>query len=151
MKRTMLWATLALAVVALGLMPVVANAQVAAFKAELTPEGAFPVPGGKNNETIIDLAGTSTHLGLCAAEADNFGDYKHDPWVGWGTMVLVAANGDMLRLEYEFTYTGTGWVGTCKITGGTGLFLEASGSGDLALIINYTSPPTWCFDGTISF
>ncbi len=151
MKRNTLTALFALAVMALVLFPGVGAAQEAAFKAELTPYGWTLVPGGEVQEVITDCSGLGTHLGWCLAQADVFEDIRPDPWVLWGTMVLTAADGDLLNLDFEATFTGPTWAGTYKITGGTGRFEGAGGSGDLDIIINYTSPPTWCFDGTITF
>ena len=83
------------------------------------------------------------------AEAQDFlsADYSE----AWSYMTLTGANGDVLYLDYAMAFNGTEWVGTYDISGGTGRLTDASGAGDLVAIINYTRPPTWTFDGRISF
>jgi len=153
MRRTISAALIALATLALGLMPVLASAEEAAFKARLTPYAATATQIGPNlTLETVDLTGNGTDLGRCTAAATLYLYLPGDaPWTIWGSMTVTAANGDLLSLDFLATLNpdGTAWVGTYTITGGTGRLLNASGSGDFDVIINFTRPPTWSFDGTI--
>ena len=148
MKRYLFGLSLVLATVALGLIPIVAIAQEAAFKAHLSPTGVTPV---SETERLIYHEGNGTHLGLCTAEG-----IEHNPpdniWEKWGSMTLTAANNDLLFLDVEiaFDFDELVWVGSYTICGGTGRFLHASGTGDLVIAFP-GGPPTWIFDGIITF
>ncbi len=146
MRRSISAGLIALATIALGLMPILASADEGAFKAQLTPYSAIVI---NPSEVLGYLAGNGTDLGTCTAVATT--QYSEDYSAGWGPVVLTAANGDLLNLDFAATLNPdrTAWVGTYTITGGTGRFLNASGTGNLDVIINYTSPPTWRFDGCI--
>lgn len=111
--------------------------------------------------------GRFTHLGLVATEV------RHCTWMDWetgtgvfanGTMTFVAANGDRLVLRHEgsfhlvFDASGQPVLSIIddlrwEIVGGTGRFVDASGSGTASPIghlgpIDTTSAP---FVGTIAY
>lgn len=72
-------------------------------------------------------AGTATHLGKFKGASSGVANYLQGDNFGEGT--LVAANGDVLDMEFtEPTPTGQGG-GVLSFTGGNGRFEGASGSG----------------------
>jgi hypothetical protein len=151
MRRSISAALITLATIALGMTPVLASAEEGAFKARLTPNPVTATVtqiGPNLYLETVDLTGNGTDLGACTVAATYYLSLDV-PWTVWGSLTITAANGDLLYLDFADTFDGTAWVGTYTITGGTGRLLNASGAGDLDVIINYTRPPTWCFDGTI--
>ena len=75
-----------------------------------------------------------THLGKTTYADDLLVDFTGDPFVGTGTRVFIAANGDELRATEETATPGPGAnpqftsSGTFTFDGGTGRFLNAVGS-----------------------
>jgi hypothetical protein len=75
-----------------------------------------------------------THLGKATYADDLLVDFTGDPFVGTGTRVFIAANGDELRAAEETATPGPGaspqfiTSGTFTFDGGTGRFVNASGS-----------------------
>ena len=105
--------------------------------------------------------GQATHLGRVTGTAE---DCIVPPSAGYaytfsgGRLTLVAANGDELRATYSGTLNPTAVppiyaiTGTYQITGGTGRFTGASGSGRLGGIENLqTGQGQLSLDGTISY
>ena len=74
-----------------------------------------------------------THLGKTAYADDILVDFTGDPFVGSGTRVFIAANGDELRATVETATPGPGpnpeftTTGTFTFDGGTGRFRNAAG------------------------
>ena len=108
--------------------------------ASLTPTAA---PGVFDVSTAGE--GRASHLGRITVSSTEVVDLATSPGssvVRDGQMVLVAANGD----ELHWTYAGSGTTpdelgnsaitGTFEITGGTGRFLDATGSGVLDGTVN---------------
>jgi hypothetical protein len=93
-----------------------------------------PGPAGTFNGT-----GHATHLGAVQVGAEHCLTTKQDMtsvYVFNGKMVLTGANGDVVLADYVgfFTLVSTGvwsFEGNYFITGGTGRFLDASGTGAL--------------------
>ena len=176
MARQRTRAVLALAGSALLVMaiaaPVSADSGSRPFRGSVVGEVAFnPVPvtvcapsdvnwGGLRTES--SAAGTSTHLGKtvmtarhCTPSGDNFGP---------GTMVLTAANGDEVWIEYfgSAPFPGPGVTVikasfTFEIIGGTGRFANADGAGTMTASIVFEGfgdpawPATWVWNGTIGY
>jgi hypothetical protein len=76
---------------------------------------------------------------------------------GYGSVTIVAANGDTVTFDYEGELdgvTGEG-VGTFTFTGGTGRFAGATGQGTFDALIDLSvptdQPMTVTLDGTISY
>jgi hypothetical protein len=76
---------------------------------------------------------------------------------GFGSVTIVAANGDSVRFDYQGILnaaTGEG-TGTFTFTGGTGRFANASGQGTFDALIDLSlpsgQPMTVTLDGTISY
>lgn len=75
-----------------------------------------------------------THLGKTTYAEDLLVDFTGDPFVGTGTRVFIAANGDELRATEETATPGPGnnpefiSSGTFTFDGGTGRFRDATGS-----------------------
>ena len=89
------------------------------------------------------LDGTSTHLGLIGGDAYVQFEYEPVPHPVGAEVTMVAANGDKLVLDTvqaDQSYT---------ITGGTGRFDGATGSG--TFIATGTGEVTLSWDGTIDF
>lgn len=74
-----------------------------------------------------------THLGKATYADDLLVDFTGDPFVGTGTRVFIAANGDELRATEETATPGPGpspeftSTGTFTFDGGTGRFRNATG------------------------
>jgi hypothetical protein len=75
-----------------------------------------------------------THLGKTTYADEILVDFTGDPFVGTGTRVFIAANGDELRATEEIATPGPGSnpeftsTGTFTFDGGTGRFRNAAGS-----------------------
>lgn len=106
-------------------------------------------------------SGQATHLGQVTGTAQ---DCIAPPAAGYtytfsnGKLTLIAANGDELRATYAGTLNPTSVppifavTGTYQITGGTGRFTNASGSGRLGGTENLqTGQGQLLLDGTISY
>jgi hypothetical protein len=86
--------------------------------------------------------GEATHLGRTAIETtDQVGNVLTGATTA--TYHLTAANGDEVVVEFYFlalpTQTGFTFAGTWEITGGTGRFTNASGSGTIEGRADFTS------------
>lgn len=148
MKSYMFRAMFAIVAIGLALAPSAATAQDAKFMVTLTGP-SFPV-WARGQHCEYNAAGKGAHVGPCTAVF--YSDYDH----GWkavtGSAVITTASGDELNISYSQELDGTHWVGEYTITGGTGRFTNASGSGDFDVTIDVTSETfTATFDGTISF
>lgn len=137
--RTLLAILAAAAAVMITASPVATAATTRPFKSEITAQASFaetPVPG------VLTLMGSgvghASHLGNVTVSTTETLDFVTSPGslvIRDGTMVMVAANGDELRWAYE----GSGsmpdaqgvsaFSGTFLVTGGTGKFADATGSG----------------------
>ena len=87
--------------------------------------------------------GEATHLGRTAIETTNqVGNLLTGATTA--TYHFTAANGDEIVAEFDFvalpTPTGFTFTGNWEITGGTGRFTNASGSGTLEGRADFTSP-----------
>ena len=103
------------------------------------------------------VSGNITHLGKVTGEAEVYWmqiQPEPDPiYIPLGaSIVLVAANGDELHLEHTPDYwdpsTSTAYS-TYEITGGTGRFADATGSGTTTASGYGTVTNTW--NGTIEY
>ncbi len=145
MKRKMLWATLAMAAIALVLTPAAATAQgtfTATFSGSafaVDKDGAF---------YVFELTGTATHLGPST-------DVIHRKVTGTeavGFSTITGASGDSLFIESTGTVNGTESHAVFTIVGGTGRFARASGGGTSVGVVNLNDGTvTVTMDGTISF
>jgi hypothetical protein len=139
LSRTIFAALVTLTAVLLGAPPVATATTTTPFKSEITAQSSIsetPVPG------VLTLTGSgvghASHLGKVTLSTSETLDFAASPGslvIQDGQMVMVAANGDELRWAYE----GIGllpdeqgiseFTGTFVITGGTGRFTDAAGSG----------------------
>jgi hypothetical protein len=97
------------------------------------------------NEATDVLEGTATGLGDWTGVADRV---THGTKVQIST-TMTAADGDQLFFEIEGTEGADGFSGTYTITGGTGRFEGATGSGSNTATSNPDGTFTMVFDGTI--
>lgn len=103
--------------------------------------------------------GKGTHLGKLSFNAIDCITPMEDHFTFAGEFTIVAANGDKLAGNYggSFIPINTGPVyrlsdATFEITGGTGRFAQATGSGELTGTENVTTGNgTFKADGTISY
>ncbi|MHC5011399.1 MAG: hypothetical protein ACYTG6_10675 [Planctomycetota bacterium] len=99
----------------------------------------------------IEASGTGTHLGTCDLSSITTWTPKDGGLWFEGNGTITAANGD------EFHYTSYGWSfpgsadGDYEITGGTGRFEGATGSGSFTVSENADASQTAVFEGTIDF
>ncbi len=128
-----------LAVVLLTAPPMATAAPTTPFRSDFTAQASFaetPLPGVLTVTT--SGVGHATHLGKITLSTTETLDFVTSPGslvIRDGRLVMVAANGD----ELHWTYEGTGSLpdedgdssltGTFVITGGTGRFSDATGSG----------------------
>src|SRR5437763_16235505 len=131
MKRYRFAASLALAVVALGLAGPAAAAKQVPFHGELEGDVTrTPVPPFVRVD--VEAAGTATHLGHFALDIPHF--VNTATRVATGSYQFTAANGDTLYAEFTAQAMPTEVPGvlyieeTATITGGTGRFAGATGS-----------------------
>ncbi len=148
MKRSMLWAMFALAAIALVVAPSAALAQDT-FKAKFSGPADLPPRDGKYYPATA--TGSGTYVGSFSFEADIH-------FYGWsriaGPMTFTAADGDELYGTFDQTWDAatTAWVGTYTLSGGTGRFKDATGSGDFDVAIDPNArTATGTLNGTISF
>lgn len=99
----------------------------------------------------IEASGTGTHLGTCELSSITTWTPKDGGLWFEGNGTIEAANGD------EIHYTAYGWSfpgsadGDFEITGGTGRFEGATGSGSFTVHENEDASQTATFDGVIDF
>lgn len=99
----------------------------------------------------IEASGVGTHLGTCDVSSISTWTPKAGGLWFEGNGTITAANGD------ELYYTSYGWSfpgsadGDFEITGGTGRFEGATGSGSFDVSENPDASQTAVFDGTINF
>jgi hypothetical protein len=105
----------------------------------------------------VSASGQCLHMGRTgAASADQTVDLITG--AGTATYTLTAANGDTVVLGIEFATvfmpTGVIFDGTYTVTGGTGRFAGATGSGSASGAAVFTGPTggvgSFAIDGTIS-
>jgi hypothetical protein len=118
------------------------------FSGVVTGEAAFDFanPRGCPSAftTITDAKGTASHLGVTVFHSDHCVSMDNGAIVG-GVLVLTAANGD----EIHATYTGSSGAiptqigdpisvtGAIQFEGGTGRFLNASGTAVLTAEVTF--------------
>lgn len=118
------------------------------------PSSACPAPF---MSTMTVGSGTATHLGSVTMTAAHCAGFVFN-----GQMTLVAANGDKVFMTYDGTSTDTPVVhitGGFQITGGTGRFIHATGSGTYTATITNKGfgpgappwPGVWVYVGTIGY
>ena len=110
--------------------------------------GTFPVLA-----TITSYGeGTSTHLGKVTSSAVVTLTWTPTGIWSAGTATTVAANGDRLCSTQSGWTTGPGaFVGTFTITGGTGRFEGATGSGIVTASVDEDDVQTATYVGTIDY
>jgi hypothetical protein len=160
--REFLAALATLAAVLLAVPPVATAATTTPFKADIIAQASFaetPVPGVFTVTT--SGVGHSSHLGKVTFSTTETLDFITSPEglvVRDGRMAMVAANGDELHWAYE----GTGSLpdaagvsaltGTFVVTGGTGRFTDATGSGTFHGTGNaVTGVAIVSYEGTIAY
>jgi hypothetical protein len=131
------------------------------FKSRLTAHAVFvPTSTPGVLAGTVSGAGHATHLGRVTLATTEIIDFASSPGtllILDGRMVMVAANGDELR----WSYSGTGTLppdadgnialsGTFVITGGTGRFSDASGSGTFTGVGGPSSASVY-YLGTITY
>jgi hypothetical protein len=107
---------------------------------------------------IVTVAGSgqALHMGRTTASTSNQA-VNVLTGAATATYSLRAANGDLLLVELDatttFSSTGVAYSGTYQITGGTGRFAGASGTGAIVGSATNTSPSsgfgTFALDGTL--
>jgi len=116
-------------------------------------DGLFAPPAN------FEGGGNITHIGNTTWSLTLFLEPTHPNFLapGVGTGTIVAANGDVVFVEYEGELnvaTGKG-AGTFMVMGGTGRFARATGQGTLTALIDLSVPSdqemTSTIDGTISY
>jgi hypothetical protein len=97
-----------------------------------TPTGQTVDPSTGNVIIFANVAGTLSHLGQFTGTATEV-LFAPDYVSFTVDTILVAANGDQLFVTYDgmFVDAQNDSVGTFEITGGTGRFAGASGSGTI--------------------
>jgi hypothetical protein len=129
------------------------------FKATLTES--------LNQNGPVSGNGHANHMGNVSESGSTFFDFSNFPAsaVAHVTAVLTAANGDQVSVSYVATLTdtasppqGTNYheSGNYTITGGTGRFAGASGSGTIVGVCTsaFSNPVATCSDtwtGTIGY
>ncbi len=149
MKRCMLWAMLAMAAIAVALLPSTATA------AEGVPFAAqFTTTVHGTHDGRVDVftgTGTGTRVGSFTLVVKNhFLDMKRLV----SEITITAQDGDELDIYTEQTWdaaTNT-WSGDFTFTGGTGRFLNASGGGRIDVVLDFaTETAAAVLIGKISF
>jgi len=125
----------------------------ASFTTEFSSSAAFPLV-----HVTVQGEGQALHMGRTEASTTNQ-VVNLITGVGTATYTLTAANGNVVRVEMtlhtEFpSPTSVTFSGPYEVTGGTGRFSGASGSGTVDGIANFTSASDgvgeFTMDGTIS-
>lgn len=124
----------------------------ATFDTEFDSTVVFPI-------AYVQLTGegNATHLGLTAVETTNE-EVNLLTGAGTATMHFTAANGDEVVMEFVMVFlptaTGFTFTGNWEVTGGTGRFANATGSGTLDGWATFTGPTDgvghFTMTGTIS-
>ena len=161
MTRRRLFVTVAGIVAALVLGTGAASAQDRPFAASLAGNASLSGTGDpcvlQNNESG---SGTGTHIGRFTWDSEEFADFCSNPGgvAVIGSFVITAANGDLLYGVYttlgEFDADENLIIhGTYEIDGGTGRFVNATGSGDIDALGMMTPglPVLGSFSGTINY
>lgn len=119
--------------------------------------------GGANVRTDSDAIGRASHMGRTIVDGQHC---TPEPGVDTieGTMTLIAANGDKVFLEYAGVNgppDPVTWILVSEvsffITGGTGRFEGAEGSGDMTAFVLFEGlddpewAVTWVWEGTIGY
>lgn len=113
---------------------------------------SFPIA----NITVAG-AGQALHMGATTAVTTNQ-TVNFITGQGLATYTLTAANGDTIVLDLDaattFLPTGVAYAGTYVITGGTGRFDGAGGTGSIFGTATFTGPTngigTFAVDGTLT-
>jgi hypothetical protein len=97
-------------------------------------------PGG----ATFEGGGPITHMGRTTQQGTLFLEPLAPDFSapGGGSVTITAANGDQLSFDYEgilFALSGEG-IGTFTVTGGTGRFADATGSGAFYALIDLSLP-----------
>jgi hypothetical protein len=140
-RVTVLAVLLALVVIPAFQRPASAGALVpfhASFTTEFSSSVAFPLV-----HITVNGEGQALHMGRTEASTTNQ-VVNLITGVGTATYTLTAANGDTVRIEMavhtEFpSSTSVTFSGTYEVTGGTGRFSGATGSGTIEGSANFTS------------
>jgi hypothetical protein len=129
---------------AIGLTPVGASNQISFWGYDV---GAWNPAGNQNH---IHGTGVATYLGLSVVDGNisPTGGATCGGFTATGSDVLTGANGDTLNVTTSETYcpdsTHPGYtmhgVGSYAITGGTGRFKGATGSGDISCYGDMSHP-----------
>ena len=101
---------------------------------------------------VFDQTGTGTVVGNFSAVSGVHLSHGYTRAEGWWT--ITAANGDLLYVVFEQTgsFEAGYWAGPYTIVGGTGRFVNASGTGWTVTTSDATGYPVGAsLDGTISF
>ena len=119
--------------------------------------------GGANVRTDSDATGTASHLGRTVLDGAHCTPEMGVDTIA-GEITLIAANGDKVYLDYAGVNGPPDPVTLILIsevdyviTGGTGRFAGASGSGDMTAYVRFDGigdpewPVTWVWKGTISY
>jgi hypothetical protein len=147
-------ATALLAALTLGFAPPIPTKPFRAnFATLFTSVANFPIV-----EIDVVGAGHALHMGATAAFTDNQMS-NLITGVGTATYELTAANGDTVIVELIATNvntpSGVAFAGTYEITGGTGRFDDAGGTGSMSGTATFTGPTmgfgTFALDGTITY
>ena len=142
--------------------PVATAASTTPFRSDFVAQASFaqtPVPGVFTVTT--SGAGHASHLGkitLSTTETLDFVTSAGSLVIRDGRLVMIAANGDELYWTYEGTGSLPDWAGesiltgTFVISGGTGRFSDATGSGTFHGSGNaVTGAASLSYRGTISY
>lgn len=98
---------------------------------------------------VVDYTGIASHLGNFTRREYVF--FGPDNTI-FGCMVVKAANGDELRLDFSGGFISqTTAVGTYTFTGGTGRFTNATGTASFEAVTPDLVHVTASFEGLISY
>jgi hypothetical protein len=157
MKRFRSAASLALAVVAMGLAGPAAAGEQVPFAGQFEGERTDRVPLSPTTvHDRWDVAGTAAHLGRFEQVVSVVVDFGSLPVTGVGTATFVAANGDQLFADVsgysQPAEPGMVWIiESGVITGGTGRFVGTTGSYTSRRLTSLvTNETVGSFEGTIS-
>ncbi len=152
--------------------PVAANSEARPFKGSASGEVTFRMVGtdvcpasdvfAGGMQSTSFATGTASHLGAVTTMARHCTPAADTIAGGQGT--FVAANGDEIYFDYNGSapFPGEGTtviVATTvfEITGGTGRFADATGSGELIGYVTFEGfgvpewPASWVWNGTIAY